>query len=203
MPSNFLTMDNDFPTFTGEEPVKQQVQALHNYLYQLREGLQYSLQNLTQENFNATAWKNLTDAQKDEVSTQVQQVMNLLNQLDIQLGSLAGRVTGVENLSGRVGQIERAIDGEGGLQERVGATETEITGKGGLKERMSATEDAITGEEGLLERSSTAEAELEKLAKVIAVAEDGSAVIGNDGRRLDLKGEIYINGVLFTQGGSV
>lgn len=202
MPSNFLAMDNDFPTFTGEESPKQQIQALHNYLYQLREGLQYSLQNLSAENFNAAAWQNLTDVQKNEVATQVQQVMNVLNQLSTKLDSLAGRVGGIENLSGRVNQLDGAINGEGGLQERMTEMETAVAGEGGLEEQVSAIEDAITGEGGLEEQLSEVKEVQAKQSKVIAVAEDGSAAIGAEDKRLDLIGEIYINGVLVTQGGS-
>ena len=72
MPSNWLSIDSNFPSFTGEESPEQQIRALHNYLFQLREGLQYSLQNLTADNFNATALQNLSDAQKNEVTTQLQ-----------------------------------------------------------------------------------------------------------------------------------
>ena len=81
MPSNFLDIDTNFPTFTGEEPEKEQIQALTNYLYQLRESLQYSLQNLSKSNFNATALNDLT-------SEATQGIEKIIKQLDSAIKAL-------------------------------------------------------------------------------------------------------------------
>lgn len=247
MPSNWLSIDSNFPSFTGEETPEQQIRALHNYLFQLREGLQYSLQNLTADNFNATALQNLTAEQKNEVTTELQKVYTMLNQMAAQIDSLSGRVTGTENLSGRMTTAEGEITALKGrvklteeniedladrttaaetdiddLQDRMKATESDI---GDLKGRTTITEgnvedladrvkkmeddqtlgelqEAVTGEGGLQEQMATAKQELEKISGAVQVADDGSVTVGSEGKPLRLVGRVYINGVLYEQGGT-
>ena len=35
MPSNWLYIDSNFPTFTGDENLKEQVTTIQNYMYML------------------------------------------------------------------------------------------------------------------------------------------------------------------------
>lgn len=247
MPSNWLSIDSNFPSFTGEETPEQQIRALHNYLFQLREGLQYSLQNLTADNFNATALQNLSDAQKNEVTTQLQKVYTLLNQMAAEIDSLSGRVSGTENLSGRMTTAEGEITALKGrtklteeniedLADRTTAAETDIddlqdraktaeSDIGSLKGRATITEgnvedlagrvkqleddqtlddlqEAVTGEGGLQEQMDTTKQELEKISGAVRVADDGSVTVGSEGKPLRLVGQVYINGVLYEQGGT-
>lgn len=247
MPSNWLSIDSNFPSFTGEESPEQKIRALHNYLFQLREGLQYSLQNLTADNFNTAALQNLTDAQKNEVTAQLEKVYTQLNQMAAEIDRLSGRVSGTENLSGRMttaegeitalkgrvklteGNIEdladRATTAEtdiDDLQDRMKTAEADI---GSLKGRATITEgniedlagrvkqleddqtlgdlqEAVTGEGGLQEQMDATEQELEKISGAVQVADDGSVTVGSEGKPLRLVGQIYINGVLYEQGGT-
>ena len=130
MPSNWQSIDMNFPSFTGEESPKEQIQALHNYLFQLRQGLQYSLQNLGVKNFNATSLKELTDAQTADVKVLLQSVTSNINSLAGEVNSLAGRVRDVEKLSGQVTDIE----------EWTGAAEEQLQA---LSDRISALERII------------------------------------------------------------
>lgn len=52
MPTQFATLDNGFPSFTGRESTEQKVDALYNYVFLLLENLRYILRNLSPENFN-------------------------------------------------------------------------------------------------------------------------------------------------------
>lgn len=250
MPSNWLSIDSNFPSFTGEESPEQQIRALHNYLFQLREGLQYSLQNLTADNFNTAALQNLTDAQKNEVTTQLEKVYTQLNQMAAEIDRLSGRVSGTENLSGRmttaegeitalkgrtklteeniedladrtttaeadVGSLKgRATITEGNVEDLAGRVkrleddqtlddlQEAVTGEGGLQERVADLEGAVTGEGGLQEQMDATEQELEKISGAVQVADDGSVTVGSEGKPLRLVGQIYINGVLYEQGGT-
>lgn len=225
MPSNWLTIDNNFPTFTGEETPEQQIRSLHNYLFQLREGLQYSLQNLTADNFNATALQNLSESQKNEVTKQLQQVYAMLNQMTGQIDSLIGRIAGTEDLGGRMNYAEADIDelqrhtqaleeNDGYLEQRLGSAESDIAQ---LQEQISGAEADVdelqqlaqtleesmkdlTEEGGALERLAGVERAQQEISGVIQTGEDGSTTIGKEGTPLYLVGEIYINGVLFEQG---
>lgn len=247
MPSNWLSIDSNFPSFTGEESPEQQIQALHNYLFQLREGLQYSLQNLTADNFNTAALQNLTDAQKNEVTTQLEKVYTQLNQMAAEIDRLSGRVSGTENLSGRMTTAEGEITAlkgrvkltEGNIEDLADRATTAETDIDDLRDRMKTAEadigslkgwatitegnvedlasrvkqleddqtlddlqEAVTGEGGLQEQMGATEQELEKISGAVQVANDGSATVGSEGKVLRLVGQVYINGVLYEQGGT-
>ena len=61
MPSNWLYIDSNFPTFTGDENLKEQVTTIQNYMYMLVEQLRYTLHNLDLSNMNEAAvddWEN-------------------------------------------------------------------------------------------------------------------------------------------------
>ena len=219
MPSNWLSIDSNFPSFTGEETPEQQIRELHNYLFQLREGLQYSLQNLTTDNFNTAALKNMTDAQKNEVISQLEKVYTQINQMSTEIDRLSSRVSGTENLSGRVTTAEGEITS---LKNRMKKAESDI---GSMEERFTITEGnaedlagrvkqleddqtldnlqkAVTGEGGLQEQMDTANKEMKKISGAVQVADDGSATVGSEGKVLRLVGQVYINGVLIEQGGA-
>ncbi len=239
MPSNWLTFDSGFPSFTGEESPQQQIRALHNYLFQLREGLQSTLQNLTAKNFKTAALENLTTAQKDEVTKQLTQVHDLLSKLTGQVEALSGRVAETEQLSGRVTEAEgtlAALEGWAaqeeqkvqelgtrvqeaenqvqGLREKVGtaeektaalaaglqALEGEITELKETAGKLASLQETVTGPGGLLERLTAAEEAQAKTAQVLAVGDGGSATLGGPGQRVELIGEIYINGIPYTGG---
>lgn len=205
MPSNWLSIDSNFPSFTGEETPEQQIRALHNYLFQLREGLQYSLQNLTADNFNTAALQNLTDAQKNEVTTQLQKVYTQLNQMTTEIDRLSSRVSGTENLSGRVTTAEGEI---ASLKGRSTITEGNVEDLAGRVKKleddqtMDDLQEAVTGSGGLQEQMDTTKQELKKISGTVQVADDGGATVGSEGKVLHLVGQVYINGVLIEQGGT-
>ena len=55
MPSNWLYIDTNFPTFTGEESSEEKITTIQNYMFMLVEQLRYSLHNLDLSNMNKTA----------------------------------------------------------------------------------------------------------------------------------------------------
>lgn len=61
MPSGMTNIDQRFPQFKGSETQEQKLRMILDYLYMLREYLQYVLNNLTPDNFNATALDGLID----------------------------------------------------------------------------------------------------------------------------------------------
>lgn len=109
MPSVWKSIDSNFPSFTGEEKPQEQIRALHNYLFQLREGLKYSMQNLSAENFNAAALENLSESQKNEVKKQLEKVYALLGQMSGEIQNIAGRVS---SMGIRIEAIEQTVQTE-------------------------------------------------------------------------------------------
>lgn len=188
MPNNWSLVDTSFPTFTGEEPVKEQIAKIMDYMAILTEMLQYQLQNLDASNWNDSALQDFSDDATQKVAAQVQLLTNQLNALRSTVDSMVGRVSAAENIAGRMREAETAIE-----ELQTDADERE--------ERLFQLETEVQGEGGMAERMQKAETDLQQMAGIVQVAEDGSVTVGAEGKPLYLTGEIYINGVLY-QGGT-
>lgn len=204
MPSNWMAIDTDFPSFTGEESPEQQIRALHNYLFQLREGLKYSLQNLTAKNFNAAALRSLSDAQKNEVTRQLEKVYSELSKITTEVdrlknrysdteGKLASLDNNVELLSGRISVTADAV---GDLQKKTSANTADIQN---LKDSAASTDSEVAALNNDIQE---VKKNLQKVAGIVQVAEDGTITLGAEGKVINLVGQIYINGELIGQGGA-
>lgn len=55
MPSNWLYIDTNFPSFTQKESVNDKVETMQDYLFMLVEQLRYTLHNLDLSNMNKAA----------------------------------------------------------------------------------------------------------------------------------------------------
>lgn len=169
MGSNWLVIDNNFPTFTGQESLKEQVRLLHDFLPIMIESLKYQLNNLDSSNWNAKAMqtfqKDTTKELEDAVDTtdaELAQVIRSLEKLETQLGSLLERQADIET---DVALLEK--------------WKTEIqTQADRTEETVEMLETAVDG----LERCITPE-------------EDG-ATIGGEGQVIRLVGTVYLNGTL-------
>jgi chromosome segregation ATPase len=199
-----MAIDTDFPSFTGEETPAQQIRALHNYLFQLREGLKYSLQNLTTENFNAAALQSLSDAQKNEVTKQLEKVYSELNKLTTEVDRLKNRFSEAEgkivslddNVGLLSGRISVTADAVGDLQKKTSANMADIQS---LKDSAASTDSKVAElSNDILE----VKKDLQKVAGIVQVAEDGTITLGAEGKVINLVGQIYINGELIGQGGA-
>lgn len=80
MPKDFITIDNGFPSFTGNESVETKVDQLYNYTFMLLESLRYLFRNLDTDNFNETALKNFRKEYSDEVAHAISDFEILANQ---------------------------------------------------------------------------------------------------------------------------
>lgn len=150
MRSSMPTLDDQFPTLRGDESPKEMFSKIVNYLFVMREALDYTLANLSIDNWNAESW--------DETQQP-------LNQLAAELSSLASKVTqqgiSVNDLYREMGSTKDRVTG---LEERMDTAEgdvaylaelcVELTQRlGTVEEMVRAEEDtgAITiGKEGTL-----------------------------------------------------
>ena len=155
MPSQIMAFDNSFPTFTGSESPAQQIAALHSYLYQVREGLMYSLRNLSRENFNPNALQKMSEDQRTEMEKLLEKVYAQLNQIAAEVNNLAAAVSG-----------NSAAIGE-------------------LKNRVSETDDSV-----------------KKILEVLTLDDEGNVSLGAEGIKLNLVGDITINGIPYENGGN-
>lgn len=110
MPSNFLYIDTNFPTFTGEETSEEQIDSMLNYLRILVEQLRYTLNNLDLDNFNSKAILDWSEASKEDIQQELVTLATQLNQTNQTVAGLSRRVSNLEGLQNRVADAEEAIE---------------------------------------------------------------------------------------------
>ena len=109
MPSSFLYIDTNFPTFTGEESTKEQIDSMLNYLFILVEQLRYSLANLDASNFNAKGLSDISESSTKDLTEQVVSMQAQINQTNQTVAQLAIRVSVQEGMQQRLEDAEGAI----------------------------------------------------------------------------------------------
>ena len=187
MPNNWQMVDSNFPTITGEEPVKEQIGKIIDYLSILTEQLQYQLQNLDSSNWNASALTELEQSAVDRLN-------NILKNLESTVNSIAGRISSAEGIVGRMTEAEETIGAlDAAMTEHLEEFEK-------VREAIEGTDDTeeTEGRKGIEERLSDAEKTIEQLTQLLSgvtVAEDETTV-GGEGKTVHLIGTVYINGVL-------
>lgn len=111
MPSSIPSLDDMFPTLRGDESPREMFTAIVNFLYVMKESLDYTLANLSVENWNATALDELAaetrspmEEQLEKLQRQLQTVAasvaeqkNSVNDLTRELGGTKDRVTELED----------------------------------------------------------------------------------------------------------
>ena len=209
MPANFSAIDNSFPSFTGKESPSAQIQMMLNYLHIMKQELQYILSNLTPENWNNEALEQMAQAVRSSL-------ISTINSINEQVRSLNDKVDALgdvdfTDIQQRLDVLEQDADHKG--------SEIQCHGERilALEEAVSAGELRMDGHDAELEEQSahiaTAQADILSLDRAITallnwltgmgIASDGSShTLGKQGQKLELVGEVYVNGVLLT-GGSV
>lgn len=156
MPSNWSMVDNNFPTFTGNETAREQVRLLSNYLFALTEQLKYNLANLDTSNWNQKAMQAFQKDTTKDVEKDLQKQGQTLEGMDKTLKSMTEALE----------KLTKTSDSLAKWKEEMEPVLTD----------MKKMVDALTG--------------------VVQIGEDGSAVIGTEGKELRLMGTVYVNGVL-------
>lgn len=129
MPSNWLYIDTNFPSFTQKESVNDKVETMQDYLFMLVEQLRYTLHNLDLSNMNKTAAdefvKQITDPIYGEIKDaegNITQVALVAEGLAARIGDAEGNITqldttakglqvSVSNLDGAITNIKTDVNG--------------------------------------------------------------------------------------------
>ena len=111
MPSAWSLIDASFPTFTGDERVRDQCNVMLNYMYMLAEGLKYQLSNLNAQNFNSTALKNIQIETTSDVVKQLEAILKDLDAIKSNVGSISSRLNALVDWSGRIDEYIVELDG--------------------------------------------------------------------------------------------
>ena len=129
MPSNWLYIDTNFPSFTQKESVNDKVETMQDYLFMLVEQLRYTLHNLDLSNMNKTATdefvKQITDPIYGEIKDaegNITQVALVAEGLAARIGDAEGNITqlqatakglqaSISNLDGAITNIKADVNG--------------------------------------------------------------------------------------------
>ena len=129
MPSNWLYIDTNFPSFTQKESVNDKVETMQDYLFMLVEQLRYTLHNLDLSNMNKAAAdgfvKQITDPIYGEIKDaegNITQVALVAEGLAARIGDAEGNITqlqatskglqaSVSNLNGSVTNLTADVNG--------------------------------------------------------------------------------------------
>ena len=221
MGANWLAVDSNFPSFTGRESPTEQIRALHNYLHCLKEQLQYSLNNLTADNWNTAALDSLTADAKEQLSVGIASMTNQLTQMHGQINDLQKKVMNADKLDSRVTATEESItyleedvqalaeqalqmqqdlaDHEQRLTDQEAAMAAVMEQVAGIEADMISLDEELSS---VIEAVTGLQEAVSALEQTVSFNEDGSITIGKDGAVLHLVGQIYLNGVLLEQGGT-
>lgn len=114
MPSNLLNVDTAFPDLRGSRSTDEKFRMVSDYLYMLREQLQYSMANLGRENFNDSSFDDIAHIINEPVYVR-------LEDTDGKLSSLIQTVDGfdlrVEN--GETSSVIRLMSGRAEISSQV------------------------------------------------------------------------------------
>ena len=96
MPSNWLYIDTNFPTFTGEESPNEKITTIQNYMYMLVEQLRYSLHNLDLSNMNQTAVQRYETQLTEPIYARIEDGEGKVTQLQLTTEGLGLRISNAE-----------------------------------------------------------------------------------------------------------
>lgn len=184
MPSNWLSIDTNFPSFTGGESPNDKIGVIQNYLFMLVEQLRYTLRNLDISNMNAVKLEEYTGSITDPINAAIQDADGHITQLQaaadglaLQVASVEGNVTalaatakGIEtriaSAEGAVSSLKQTVDGfqltatDDGNSTTLTLTSTGIS--------VSTTIGSISAAEGAADAALSRAASAQAMVKQIA-----------------------------------
>ena len=108
MPSNWLYIDTNFPSFTQKESVNDKVETMQDYLFMLVEQLRYTLHNLDLSNMNKTAADEFVKHITDPIYGDIKDAEGNITQLQ---ATAKGLQASVSNLNGSVTNLTADVNG--------------------------------------------------------------------------------------------
>lgn len=199
MPSNWLYVESQFPSFNGDETTEEKLSQMQNYLYMLVEQMRYTTQNLDLTNVNQTALNNWESALTRPIYAQIEGEGERITQLVTTAEGIQATVKGqqeeiqdlqkgVEDQIQVIQEVQTAVGEQGGMITDIQGTVTaqaqqmaqlELTAKG-LSATVKEQETKLTEFEGTLTAQGedigtlegTIQSQSEKLAD-LALTADG------------------------------
>lgn len=139
MPSNWLYIDTNFPTFTGEESPNEKITTIQNYMYMLVEQLRYSLHNLDLTNMNKTAVERFETSITEPIYGRIEDGEANVAELALTAAALGLRLTNAE------GDITALTATAEGLSLQISDAEDDILQLGLTADRLAVQISSADG----------------------------------------------------------
>ena len=111
MPSNWLYIDTNFPSFTQKESDGEKIETMQDYLFMLVEQLRYTLRNLDLKNMNKAAMYGFLQNIREPIYAKIEDTNKNVNELSITAQGLSERISSAE---GNITQLGATADGVAG-----------------------------------------------------------------------------------------
>lgn len=189
MPSNWLYIDTNFPSFTQKESVNDKVETMQDYLFMLVEQLRYTLHNLDLSNMNKAAAEGFVKTITQPIYAEIKNAEGSITQLGVTADGLAARISSAE---GNITQLTATADG---LRARISSNEGSITN---LTADVNGIRTQVSGKIGETEAQTLIDQSLNGIT-LAATSNDSGTVfqIKKDGAVLASTGtfDIYVDAV--------
>lgn len=152
MPSNWLYIDTNFPSFTQKESASDKIETMQDYLFMLVEQLRYTLHNLDLSNMNKTAADEFVKQITDPIYGEIKDAEGNITQVTLVAKGLAARIGDAE---GNITQLQATAKG---LQASISSLDGSVTNLtadvNGLRATVSGKIDA-TQAQSIFNQSAT------------------------------------------------
>lgn len=152
MPSNWLYIDTNFPSFTQKESVNDKVETMQDYLFMLVEQLRYTLHNLDLSNMNKTAADEFVKQITDPIYGEIKDAEGNITQVALVAEGLAARIGDAE---GNITQLQATAQGLSASISNLNGSVTNLTTDvNGIRATVSTKIDA-TQAQSIFDQSAT------------------------------------------------
>lgn len=121
MPSNWLYIDTNFPSFTQKESANDKIETMQDYLFMLVEQLRYTLHNLDLSNMNRAAADGFVKTITDPIYGEIVDAEGNITQVSLVAAGLAARIGDAE---GNITQLQATAQG---LQASISSLDGSVT----------------------------------------------------------------------------
>lgn len=153
MPSNWLYIDTNFPSFTQKESVNDKVETMQDYLFMLVEQLRYTLHNLDLSNMNKAAAEGFVKTITQPIYAEIKNAEGSITQLGVTANGLAARIGDAEGnitqLQATAKGLQASVSNLNGsvtnLTADVNGIRTQVRGKIGTSEAQTLIDQSLNG----------------------------------------------------------
>lgn len=140
MPSNWLYIDTNFPSFTQKESASDKIETMQDYLFMLVEQLRYTLHNLDLSNMNKTAADEFVKQITDPIYGEIKDAEGNITQVALVAEGLAARIGDAE---GNITQLQATAKGLQASVSNLNGSVTNLTADvNGIRATVSTKIDA-------------------------------------------------------------